>query len=65
MFQSQIGGVIKMHGIFRFLHLAIHAAVARNKFTQLIDTVIDSILQSFYLYLKFILSRVSLFVVIL
>ena len=57
---------LKMYGIFRSSHLrTAHGAVTTNKFTQTIHTTLDSILQSFYLYLKFILSRVSLFAVIL
>ena len=54
-----------MYGIFRSWHLrTTHATVATNKFTQIIYTAIDSLFKKFYLYLNFILSRVSLFVVI-
>ena len=55
-----------MYGIFRSSHLrTTHATVTTNEFTQTIHTTIDSFLQSFYLYLNFILSRMSLFALIL
>ena len=64
--QSQIGGVNKMYGIFRSSHLrTTHATVTTNKFTQTIHTTVDSFLQSFYLYLNFIMFHVGLFAVIL
>jgi hypothetical protein len=65
LFQSQVGGVNKMYGIFRSLRpRTTHATVATNKFTQIIYTAIDSLFKYFHLYFNFILSRVSSFVVI-
>ena len=64
--QSQIGGVTKMYGIFRSSHRwTTHATVTTKKFTQTIHTTIDSFIQSFYPYFKFILSHMGLFAVIL
>lgn len=55
-----------MYGNFRSSYLwTSHGTVTTNKFTQNIHTITDSRLQFFHLYLKFILSHVSSFAVIL